>query len=234
MASAKIDVVSRTISAALVFVWLLAAHSTQLLLSAFMLTLCAAAIIRVKPALVAFALFVPVLPILISYFGIEPYFSHTVITNETKLRALQAWLRLGGMAVLSISWFSTLDLVGAAQLCRLLFLGQYLLLPLQTAATFIKVTRDRWTAIREFQALRRRGRLSRRTRVSFARLPGIGLQLTLASLISSSELALACQGRGVGSRRHLAVPLPRLSFLGLALVISLGAVTFIIFRYGLT
>jgi len=231
--ASRFDVVTRTLTACVVFSWFAIAHGLPLLLIAFFVSLLAAIFARLRLLLVAFALLVPLLPILISHFAIEPYFSGTAITDVTKERALESWVRVGGMTLLSITWISTLSLPEAAQLCRVLVIGQYLLVPLQTATTFISVTRDRWLAIRELQALRKRGRLSKRTKVTLGQLPGVGLQLTLASLISSSEVALACQGRGIGSRRYIAVRFPRLTPLGVSILASLGLATVFIVRSGL-
>jgi hypothetical protein len=47
----------------------------------------------------------------------------------------------------------------------------------------------------------------------------------MASLVSSGELALACNGRGIGARRGLAVERPVPSGVGVLLILILVAVT---------
>jgi hypothetical protein len=134
------------------------------------------------------------------------------------------------MALLSVAWIKSLNLARAAALCRLLGGGQYLLLPFLVAATFVGVTRERWVAIRELQSLRLYGRLRKRTHIALRELPNVGLQLTMASLFSVGELALACGGRGIGARRAIAVSLERLSVAGVLLVLAFLATTVMAFR----
>ncbi len=221
--SLHLDVLTRTAIFCVLFTWLLISRDAELVGIGFIAALVIALLGRVKWYLLLFSLLVPVVPILVSYFGIEPGFSGNAITDETRLRAAEAWARVGGMALLSITWIQVLGIRGAAQLSRALVLGQYLLLPLLTATTFIGVSHGRWTAIRELQALRAEGKLRKRTQVAISKLPAIGLQLTLASLTSAGELALACDGRGIGARRYLAVKYPRPSLLGLAALVLMVA-----------
>jgi energy-coupling factor transporter transmembrane protein EcfT len=221
----KRDVLTRTGAAAIVFGWFLLGAGLEVLGLAFLVTIVFAIIVRVRPLLLATCLVFPLLPIMASHLLIEPLLSGAPIEPATMQQALRAWIRVGGMALLSVTWLVSLDLRAAAQLCRLTGAGQYLLLPFLIAGTFVSVTRDRWLAIRELQALRGRGRLRGRARLRFRQVPGTGLQLTMASLVSSGELALACNGRGIGARRGLAVARPVPSGVGVMVVLTLVAVT---------
>ena len=227
-----VDVVSRTLAACIVFCWLLMTASPWLLATAFSMTLLAALVVRLRFSLFLLCLVVPLLPILVSHLVLEPMLSGQFVGRPIEMHAGMAWLRVGGMALLSVAWIRSLDLRRAAELCRLVGGGQYVLLPLMVAATFVGVTRERWVAIRELQALRQAGRLRERTRVALRELPNVGLQLTMASLFSAGELALACSGRGIGARRAIAVSLERPSIAGILLVLTLLAGTVIAFRAG--
>lgn len=221
----KRDVLMQTGSGAIVFCWFLLGAGLQVLGVAFLVAIVSAIIVRVRPLLLATCLVFPLLPIMASHLLIEPLLSGASIELATIQQALTAWIRVGGMALLSVTWLVSLDVRGAAQLCRLTGAGQYMLLPVLIAGTFLSVTRDRWLAIRELQALRSRGPLRRRARIRFRQIPGTGLQLTMASLISSGELALACNGRGIGARRRLAVARPVPSGVGVMVVLTLLAAT---------
>lgn len=221
----KNDVLMRTGAAAIVFSWFLLGTGFEALGLAFLATAVAAVAVRVRPFLVLTCLVFPLLPILVSHLLIEPVLSGGALESSTVLQAMTAWIRVGGMALLSVTWLVSLEVRGGAQLCRLTGAGQYLLLPFLIAGTFISVTRDRWLAIRELQALRGHGRLRRRARIHFSKIPSDGLQLTMASLVSSGELALACNGRGIGARRSLAVARPVPSAAGMAVVIALAGAT---------
>jgi len=228
----KRDVLTGTAGAAIVFGWFLLGTGLKALGPAFLVTIVFAILVRVRPLLLATCLVFPLLPIMASHLLIEPLLAGTPLEAATMQQALRAWIRVGGMALLSVTWLVSLNVRGAAQLCRMTGAGQYLLLPFLIAGTFVSVTRDRWLAIRELQALRGRGLLRRRARIRFRQIPDTGLQLTMASLISSGELALACNGRGIGARRDLAVPRPVPSFLGIMVVLMLVAVTGALIKTG--
>jgi hypothetical protein len=208
------DVISRTISLAIISLWLLRAQTPSVVGILFLGGMSLALVFRVSRSVLLAAVFVPLLPILVSHFFIEPTLSGQPITLSPLALATTAWFRVSGLAIWSILWLSSIRIEEGARLCQLLFFGQYAFVPILVAGTFISVARERWIAIREFQSLFRSGLLRRRRRTRFVNIPSFGLQLMLASLISTQELSLSSGGRGIGLRRKMAVGFPRLSVSG--------------------
>ena len=226
----SIDVMSCTVAAGLVFCLFLSAASPWMLLGALSIAVAGALAVRLPAPLFLSCLTIPLLPILMSHLVLEPVLSGRPVGLSTGAHAALVWVRVAGMALLSVSWIKSLDFARAASLCRLVGGGQFLFLPFLVATTFVGVTRERWAAIRELQSLRLTGLLRKRTRIALGELPNVGLQLTMASLFSVGELALSCGGRGIGGRRALAVSLKRPSVGGVLLVLALLVITVMAFR----
>jgi hypothetical protein len=219
------DVVSNTVSVWILSIWLLRATSLPFLVLTAAVAITFSSATRIKKSLFGVAVLVPIFPILVSHLGIEPLFAEGSVSIRQFVLAIEAWLRLASLALLSVSWLTTLSFTSAAALCRLVLVGQPLLVPLVAIVTLLQSISSRWTLIREAQALQRCGVLRRRTRLPISRLPFVGMQLTLASLVTVPELALSCEGRGVGGRRILAVRIPPVTWVGGILTLTLLAAT---------
>lgn len=161
---------------------------------------------------------IPALTIGISYLVVEPFPKLTPIPEGRILAAALAWLRLAGMTLLSVSWMRSITVGDLAQLANALGVGQYLFsVSLMTASAF-RLAAARWKGLREMLCLQRPGLLAQRKKVQLAMAAPIGLQLTLASLVMTTDTALAAQGRGIGRRRAIAMRAPRPTFAGMGLI----------------
>jgi hypothetical protein len=194
------------------------AEPTAVLGLLFLAGLLSALLLRVSRSVLLAAMIVPLLPILASHIVIEPILSGHALTLAPLAQATTAWFRVSGLAIWSVLWLSSISIDEGAKLSQLLIIGQYAFVPLLVGSTFTAVARERWIAIREIQSLSRKGSLRRRRRTRFGDIPSLGLQLILASLISTQELSLSCGGRGIGLKRRMPVGIPRLSPSGIFVV----------------
>lgn len=215
------DVLSRTIIFFVLSLVLDSAATWEVALVIYSLTLFWASAVRVPILVFLAATLVPIPPITVSYFIIEPFPTPYPIPWERCVVAATAWLRLSGMTLLSIAWAKGLGIRELAQLANALGLGQYLFSLVLMTSSILRVANARWQALRESLCLERTGRLRQRAKVRIRDLVPLGLQLTLTSLVMTTDMALSAQGRGIGNRRTLAARVRRPSIIGLLIIVVL-------------
>lgn len=204
-----IDILSKTTLLVAVTGGLSRTSDLRLLSGALLLGILLALFSRCNKSVMLIAVVAPVIPIMVSHFGLEPLLGQFLIDRAVAMRALAAWLRIASMTTLSLAWFSTMTLREGAQLASSVGGGQFVLVPFIVAGSYLRSTLERWVAIREVRSLSGRGPLRKRKNIPLFETPSVGMQLTLVSLLGASELALACSGRGIGHRRALAIASPK-------------------------
>ena len=224
----ELDPISRTISAALLSYMLLSINSP--ILMGLLSTLCLAFSIgacRKHPVLIL-GIVAPILPIGVSHFAIEPFFTKTPIDGRALVVASIAALRVSGLTALTLAWIFSLNLRAAAAVARTFLVGQWALVPASIIVSAFGAVSYRWTSIREISALRRTGSARHRRHTPLMMLPTLGLQLSLATFTAVGDLELTCRGRRLMTRRQLAAPLIGPTPLGLFAIA--GCVAVLLYR----
>jgi hypothetical protein len=199
------DALSKTVALIIVSSWLIFTQRFEVQLPLFILGGIVAFCIGVPRSVLVFLLVAPALQIAVSYFVIEPTFANKSLDFNDVEQALHAWLRVVGLIFFTVSWLKSMTLFEGVRLSKLVWLGQYILIPALVMRTSLVTAGQRLTIIRELSTLSNKGQMPDRRKLRIKKFADIGMQLFLSTIGDIPNIALSCTGRGIATRRSVKV-----------------------------
>lgn len=219
-----IDVTSLTTATVLFSLALISGNELLFIAALFAVSVGFTMFGRAPISIVLIGLIVPALPISFSHFIVEPIASGSWPSKADIPDALLAYFRVAGLVLFSIYWLTHLTFRRSATLSRLLPFGSSVVLLASLVVSSIEAARARWVTMHMIHSLRAPGSLRSRRRIKLRQAGLWGLQLSLASLIGSRDLALSAEGRGLSARMRLRSEGQKVTLVGIFVVlISLAA-----------
>jgi len=226
-----IDILSKTILFFIVSAAFLLYQDVLPLLLLWVIQFVIVLFLKKARVLVLIVVFIPLLPITISHFVIEPLcadgFRSYAVGIDHLNRASIGYFRVSGLSLLSISWLWGSSFQELTSISTIVPFGRQIVLSINIVITLILMVRQRWEAVQLIQQFHTCGAWKKRRRIKIHQIPRLGLSLLIAVLASLDDYSYVAKSKVYYSEKLLAVPYPKFSLIGV-LIVCLFIVFFIL------